>query len=124
MSDETERDEREEDAAEPAAPKARASPESELRRDDLRRARDSTTSTCATLLRGALRPPPGAVAPQLLTRRAEAPPRCARAGSSTATAGAPRTSPRSTYLVTSAIMLLLIAVVVFALLPYSSSSLP
>lgn len=74
-------------------------------------------------LRGALRPPAGAVAPSLL-RGVQKKLRVRSRGKFYGDGWSTASSPRSTYLVTSALMLLLIALVVFALLPYSSSSVP
>lgn len=75
------------------------------------------------LLRGALRPPPGSVAPTLLPgvqRRIRLRSRGKFYGDGWSTAR----SPRSTYLVTSVIMLLLVAVVFLLLVPWSAGSLP
>lgn len=75
------------------------------------------------LLRGALRPPPGSVAPTLLPgvqRRIRLRSRGKFYGDGWSTAR----SPRSTYLVTSVIMLLLVAVVFLLLVPWSIGSLP
>lgn len=74
-------------------------------------------------LRGALRPPPGAVAPSLL-RGVQKKLRVRSRGKFYGDGWSTAQSPRSTYLITSLLMLLLIAVVLFALLPNSFSSLP
>ena len=71
------------------------------------------------LLRGALRPPPGAVAPELLggvqrTLRVRSRGKFYGDGWSTVQA------PRSTYLVTSALMLVLILVVAILLIPWEA----
>jgi hypothetical protein len=74
-------------------------------------------------LRGALRPPPGAVAPSLLSgvqRKLRVRSRGKFYGDGWSTAE----SPKSTYLVTSVIMLVLVALVFLALVPWSSTSLP
>ncbi len=71
------------------------------------------------LLRGALRPPPGAVAPELLggvQRKLRTRSRGKFYGDGWSTASA----PRSTYLVTSAIMLVLILVVAVLLIPWEA----
>ncbi len=71
------------------------------------------------LLRGALRPPPGAVAPELLggvQRKLRTRSRGKFYGDGWSTASA----PRSTYLVTSAIMLVLIFVVAVLLIPWEA----
>lgn len=71
------------------------------------------------LLRGALRPPPGAVAPELLggvQKKLRVRSRGKFYGDGWSTAHA----PRSTYLVTSAIMLLLIFVVAVLLIPWEA----
>ena len=74
-------------------------------------------------LRGALRPPPGAVAPSLL-RGVQKKLRVRSKGKFYGDGWSTAQSPRSTYLITSLLMLLLIAIVLFALLPNSFSSLP
>jgi hypothetical protein len=74
-------------------------------------------------LRGALRPPPGAVAPSLL-RGVQKKLRVRSRGKFYGDGWSTASSPRTTYLVTSALMLLLIAIVFFALLPFGSSSVP
>jgi hypothetical protein len=71
------------------------------------------------LLRGALRPPPGAVAPELLVgvqKKLRVRSRGKFYGDGWSTAHA----PRSTYLVTSALMLLLIFVVAVLLIPWEA----
>lgn len=71
------------------------------------------------LLRGALRPPPGAVAPKLLggvQKRLRAGSRGKFYGDGWSTARA----PRSTYLVTSLVMLVLVIVVLLMLVPWST----
>jgi hypothetical protein len=75
------------------------------------------------LLRGALRPPPGAVAPQLLTgvqRRLRLRSRGKFYGDGWSTAH----EPRSTYLVTSLVMLALVVLVLLVLVPWSTATLP
>jgi hypothetical protein len=75
------------------------------------------------LLRGALRPPPGAVAPSLLTgvqRRIRKRSRGKFYGDGWSTAR----SPRSTYVMTSLIMLALIAFIFLVLIPWSGAGLP
>ena len=74
-------------------------------------------------LRGALRPPRGAVAPSLLggvQRKLRMRSRGKFYGDGWSTSE----SPKATYLVTSIIMLVLVAIVFLALVPWSSSSLP
>lgn len=71
------------------------------------------------LLRGALRPPPGSVAPELLggvQRKLRQRSRGKFYGDGWSTAHA----PRSTYLVTSAIMLALIVVIAVLLIPWEA----
>ena len=71
------------------------------------------------LLRGALRPPPGSVAPELLggvQRKLRQRSRGKFYGDGWSTASA----PRSTYLVTSAIMLALIVVIAVLLIPWEA----
>jgi len=71
------------------------------------------------LLRGALRPPPGSVAPELLggvQRKLRVRSRGKFYGDGWSTAHA----PRSTYLVTSALMLVLILVVAALLIPWEA----
>lgn len=73
-------------------------------------------------LRGALRPPAGSVAPNLLKgvqRKLRVRSRGKFYGDGWSTAE----SPKATYLITAIIMLILIAVLFFALVPWSSSSL-
>jgi hypothetical protein len=73
-------------------------------------------------LRGALRPPAGAVAPNLLKgvqRKLRVRSRGKFYGDGWSTAE----SPKTTYLITAIIMLVLIAVLFFALVPWSSTSL-
>ncbi len=74
-------------------------------------------------LRGALRPTPGAVAPSLLggvQRKLRMRSRGKFYGDGWSTSD----SPKTTYLVTSVIMLVLVAIVFLALVPWSSASLP
>src|ERR1041385_7037962 len=66
-------------------------------------------------LRGALRPPPGAVAPGLL-RGVQKKLRVRSRGKFYGDGWSNAASPRTTYIVTSALMLVLIAIVFFALL--------
>ena len=70
-------------------------------------------------LRGALRPPPGAVAPQLL-RGVQKKLRVRSRGKFYGDGWSTAESPRSTYLVTSAIMLVLVAIVFLVLMPWIS----
>lgn len=75
------------------------------------------------LLRGALRPPPGAVAPRLLKgvqRKLRARSRGKFYGDGWSTSR----TPRSTYLVTSLLMLALVALVFLVLIPWSIGTLP
>jgi hypothetical protein len=75
------------------------------------------------LLRSALAPPPGAVAPELLRgvqKRIRRRSRGKFYGDGWSTARA----PRSTYLVTSVLMLVLMAVVFLVLIPWGSGALP
>jgi hypothetical protein len=75
------------------------------------------------LLRSALAPPPGAVAPELLRgvqRRIRRRSRGKFYGDGWSTARA----PRSTYLVTSVLMLVLIGLVFLVLVPWGSGALP
>ncbi len=75
------------------------------------------------LLRSALAPPPGAVAPELLRgvqRRLRKRSRGKFYGDGWSTAK----SPRSTYLITSLLMLALIALVFFVLVPWGGGALP
>lgn len=74
-------------------------------------------------LRGALRPPPGAVAPSLLSG-VQKKLRVRSRGKFYGDGWSTSSSPRSTYLVTSALMLVLVVIVFFALLPWSSTKLP
>jgi hypothetical protein len=74
-------------------------------------------------LRGALRPPPGAVAPSLLSgvqKKLRVRSRGKFYGDGWSTAP----TPRSTYIVSSIVMLLIIGLVFFALVPWSSTKLP
>lgn len=106
-------------AADQGEPAAEAAPAAEPDQQDL--LLDEVDLKDA--LRGALRPPKGAVAPSLL-RGVQKKLRVRSRGKFYGDGWSTSSSPRSTYLVTSALMLLLIAVVFFALLPYSSSSVP
>ena len=75
------------------------------------------------LLRGALRPPPGAVAPKLLAgvqRRIRVRSRGKFYGDGWSTAE----SPRSTYLITALVMLAVLALVFLVLVPWSSGGVP
>jgi hypothetical protein len=75
------------------------------------------------LLRGALRPPTGSVAPSLLhgvQRRIRSRSRGKFYGDGWSTARA----PRSTYLMTSIIMLALVAFIFLVLIPWSGGALP
>lgn len=74
-------------------------------------------------LRGAFQAPPGAVAPNLL-RGVQKKLRVRSRGKFYGDGWSTAESPKTTYLVTSAIMLLLVLIVFFALVPWSSSSLP
>ena len=74
------------------------------------------------LLRGALRPPPGSVAPELLggvQRKLRQRSRGKFYGDGWSTAK----SPRSTYLITSLLMLALIGLVYFVLVPWGGGAL-
>lgn len=74
-------------------------------------------------LRGALRPPPGTVAPDLLQgvqRKLRVRSRGKFYGDGWSTAE----SPKSTYLITTIIMLILVALVFLVLIPWSSATLP
>lgn len=115
MSDETERDE-----PRPGEPPADA-PEDEDFPEDGEVEIDDVDLRDA--LRGALRPPPGAVAPSLL-RGVQKKLRVRSRGKFYGDGWSTSSSPRSTYLITSVLMLLLVAIVFFVLLPWSSSSLP
>jgi hypothetical protein len=75
------------------------------------------------LLRGALRPPPGSVAPSLLRgvqRRIRTRSRGKFYGDGWSTSRA----PRSTYMFTSLIMLALLALIFLVLIPWSEGALP
>lgn len=75
------------------------------------------------LLRGALRPPPGSVAPTLLPgvqKRIRARSRGKFYGDGWSTAR----SPRSTYLITSLLMLALVVIVFLLLVPWTAASMP
>lgn len=75
------------------------------------------------LLRGALRPPPGAVAPELLSgvqKKLRVRSRGKFYGDGWSTAH----EPRSTYLVTSLVMLALVILVLLVLVPWSATTLP
>lgn len=74
-------------------------------------------------LRGALRPPPGSVAPSLL-RGVQRKLRVRSRGKFYGDGWSNAPSPRSTYLVSSLLMLLFVAFVFFALVPWSSARLP
>ena len=74
-------------------------------------------------LRGALRPPAGAVAPSLL-RGVQRKLRVRSRGKFYGDGWSTAPSPRSTYLISSILMLLLVAFVFFALVPWSSAGLP
>ena len=74
-------------------------------------------------LRGALRPPPGAVAPSLL-RGVQKKLRVRSRGKFYGDGWSNSSSPRSTYLITSAVMLVLVLIVGLVLLPWSSAKLP
>jgi hypothetical protein len=74
-------------------------------------------------LRGALRPPPGSVAPDIL-RGVQKKLRVRSRGKFYGDGWSTSASPRSTYLVTSAIMLVLIAIVFLVLMPLASDKLP
>ncbi|MBL9023486.1 MAG: hypothetical protein JNL21_14920 [Myxococcales bacterium] len=74
-------------------------------------------------LRGALRPPPGSVAPDIL-RGVQKKLRVRSRGKFYGDGWSTSASPRSTYLVTSAIMLVLVAIVFLVLVPWASDKLP
>lgn len=75
------------------------------------------------LLRSALAPPRGAVAPELL-RGVQRKLRTRSRGKFYGDGWSTARSPRSTYLVTSALMLFLIAFVYFVLIPWGGDALP
>lgn len=75
------------------------------------------------ILRKALRPPPGSVAPELL-EGVQKKLRTRSKGKFYGDGWSTARSPRSTYLVTSAIMLVLIGFVFLILLPWGSGALP
>jgi len=74
-------------------------------------------------LRGALRPAPGAVAPSLL-KGVQRKLRMRSRGKFYGDGWSTSESPKTTYLVTSLIMLVLVVLVFFALVPWSSNTLP
>jgi hypothetical protein len=73
-------------------------------------------------LRGALRPPEGSVAPKLL-RGVQKKLRVRSRGKFYGDGWSTSESPKSTYLITTLIMLALVAILFFALIPWSTSSL-
>ena len=75
------------------------------------------------LLRSALRPPPGAVAPDLV-RGVQRRIRTRSRGKFYGDGWSVARSPRSTYLITSLLMLVLIVFVFFVLIPWGSGALP
>jgi hypothetical protein len=75
------------------------------------------------MLRKALRPPPGAVAPELL-QGVQKKLRTRSKGKFYGDGWSTARSPRSTYLVTSVLMLVLIGFVFLILLPWGSGALP
>src|SRR5215207_5326984 len=75
------------------------------------------------LLRGALRPPPGSVAPSLL-RGVQRKIRRRSRGKFYGDGWSTARSPRSTYLVTSLVMLALVVLVFFVLVPWGGGALP
>jgi hypothetical protein len=75
------------------------------------------------LLRSALRPPPGAVAPDLV-RGVQRRLRTRSRGKFYGDGWSVARTPRSTYLVTSIVMLILIVFVFFVLIPWGSGALP
>jgi hypothetical protein len=75
------------------------------------------------LLRAALAPPPGAVAPELL-RGVQRKIRKRSRGKFYGDGWSTSKSPRSTYLITSILMLALIALVFFVLIPWGGGALP
>ena len=74
-------------------------------------------------LRGALRPPPGSVAPDLLSG-VQKKLRVRSRGKFYGDGWSTSASPRSTYLITSLIMLVLVAIVFLVLMPWASDRLP
>jgi hypothetical protein len=74
-------------------------------------------------LRGALRPAPGAVAPSLL-KGVQRKLRTRSRGKFYGDGWSTSESPKTTYLVTSIIMLVLVVLVFFALVPWSTNTLP
>lgn len=75
------------------------------------------------LLRSALAPPKGAVAPELL-RGVQRKIRTRSRGKFYGDGWSTARSPRSTYLITSLLMLILMAVVYFTLIPWGGGALP
>jgi hypothetical protein len=74
-------------------------------------------------LRGALRPPPGAVAPSLL-RGVQKKLRVRSRGKFYGDGWSTTDSPKTTYLITTLIMLVLVAILFLVLVPWAPSSLP
>ncbi len=74
-------------------------------------------------LRGALRPPAGSVAPDLL-KGVQKKLRVRSRGKFYGDGWSTSASPRSTYLITSLIMLVLVAIVFLVLMPWASDRLP
>lgn len=118
MSERDPRLEAEEAASEPSPPGAAAppagAPDDELD-DEMRAVLDEVD--VRDLLRTALAPPPGAVAPSLL-RGVQRKLRTRSRGKFYGDGWSTAESPRSTYLVTSALMLALLLVVFFVLVPW------
>jgi hypothetical protein len=75
------------------------------------------------LLRGALRPPPGSVAPSLL-RGVQRRIRTRSRGKFYGDGWSTSRTPRSTYMMTSLIMLALLALMFLVLIPWSGGALP
>ena len=75
------------------------------------------------LLRSALQPPPGAVAPDLV-RGVQRRLRTRSRGKFYGDGWSVSRTPRSTYLMTSVVMLILVVFVFFVLIPWGSGALP
>lgn len=95
-------------------------PEEDFPEEDVPESLDSVDLRDA--LRGALRPPPGSVAPKLLPGVQQRL-RVRSGGKFYGDGWSTSESPRTTYLVTSVLMLLLVLLVFFVLVPWSSSPL-
>jgi hypothetical protein len=123
MSDSGKKPELEEPAAPPAEPAESSPGETGLPEIDAEMQAAIDEVDVRELLRSALAPPPGSVAPSLLhgvQRKLRKRSRGKFYGDGWSTAK----SPRSTYLVTSILMLALIAFVFFVLIPWGGGALP